>query len=140
MSDDTRPPPGDPAAVERLREEVTRLRLQIEGEVRTRRVVIVDEAGVGRIRLSSEGGTCRVALLDPDGFERAALEGDGSHGALRIAGRPDGVGPNRVDVFAIDPEDGQGVYVGAELVDAGNSVAGLTAVESRPPRIWIAQP
>lgn len=140
MSDDTRPSTSDPAAVDRLREEVTRLRLQIEDEVRTRRVVVVDETGVGRIRLSADEGACRVALLDSDGFERMTLDADPQHGALRIAGRSDGAGPSRVDVFAVDPEDEQGVYVGVELVDLGNSVAGFTAVESRPPRTWIAQP
>jgi hypothetical protein len=104
--------------------------------VRTRRVVIVDEAGVGRIRLSAEGRACHIAVLDPDGFERAALEGDESHGALRITGRSDGVGPSRVDMFAIDPEDEQGTYVGVELIDAGNSVAGFTVIELGQPRSW----
>ena len=136
MSDDTRPGTGDPAAVERLREEMASLRRQVEGEVRTRSVVIVDEAGTDRIRLSAEGAACRIVLVDGEGFERVMLGADHAHGALHIAGRPNGPGPNRVDVFALDPEDDGGVYVGTELVDAGTSVAGFTAMEGRRPRTW----
>jgi hypothetical protein len=142
MSDDTRPRPSDepvdPADIERLREEVARLRSQIEDEVRTRRIVVVDNAGVERIRLSTEGDGCGVRLLTVDGFERLTLESDPEHGAHHTSGRSDGTGPTRVDVFAVDPEDGAGAYVGVELIDAGNSVAGFTAVESRKPRTWTA--
>jgi len=138
MSDDTRPSRHDPAAVERLREEVASLRRQVEGEVRTRSVVIVDETGTDRIRLSAEGAACRIVLVDGEGFERLILDAHDAHGALRIAGRPNGPGPNRVDVFALDPEDDAGVYVGAELVDAGTSVAGFTAMEGRRPRTWTS--
>ncbi|HEU5152055.1 MAG TPA: hypothetical protein VFU19_16290 [Iamia sp.] len=136
MSDDTRPDGDDPADVEQLREEVASLRRQIEGEVRTRSVLIVDEDGADRVRLSADGDACRVVLVDTDGFERVSLEADGTQGALRIAGRANGPGPNRVDVFAIDPEDDAGIYVGVELVDAGTSVAGFTAMEGRRPRTW----
>lgn len=136
MSDDTRPDRDDPAGVEQLREEVARLRRQVEGEVRTRSVVIVDGAGADRVRLSADGDASRVVLVDADGFERVALEADGTQGALRIAGRASGLGSNRIDVFAIDPEDDAGAYVGTELVDAGTSVAGFTVMEGRRPRTW----
>jgi hypothetical protein len=149
MSDDTRADPSDQqpddhapvdrAAFERLREEVTDLRLQLEREVRTRRVVVADEVGTSRIRLSAEAGDCQVVLLDPDGFERLTLEGCPGHGALRLAGRAELSEPNRVDVFAVDPEDDQGVYVGVELVDAGTSVAGFTVIEGHRPRTWTAR-
>jgi hypothetical protein len=147
MNDDMRRRPHDvpethdplsPEAFARLQAEVGRLRRQIDGEVRTRRVVVVDDAGVERIRLSADDVSCRVALLAPDGFERLTLEDGEGLGALRIAGRSDGSGPSRVDLFAVDPEDEQGVYVGVELVDGGNSVAGFTTIESRPPRTWTA--
>ncbi|HMJ75483.1 MAG TPA: hypothetical protein VK507_05895 [Iamia sp.] len=150
MSDDKRLRPQDvpaeavePLSLEsfaRLQIEVTRLRRQIEGEMRTRGVVVVDRDGVERIRLSADEGGCRVALLAPDGFERLALEEGDGHGALHIAGRSERTDPTRVDVFAVDPEDEQGVYVGIELVDGGNSVAGFTTIESRAPRTWTARP
>lgn len=131
--------PVDPEAFARLQSEVTRLRLQIEDEVRTHRVVIVDETGVGRIRLSAAAGEhCRVVLLDEDGFERLHLTGRPDGGVLGIAGRPLGGEPTRIDVFASDPEDHAGAYVGVELVDSGNSVAGFTVLEGRPPRTWTA--
>lgn len=136
MSDHTRPDRGDPPDVEQLREEVASLRRQIEREVRTRSVVVVDGDGAERVRLSADGDACRVVLVNAEGFERVALDADGTQGALRIAGRSNGSGPNRVDVFAIDPEDGGGAYVGTELVDAGTSVAGFTAMEGRRPRTW----
>ncbi|HEX7134427.1 MAG TPA: hypothetical protein VF228_17775 [Iamia sp.] len=144
MSDDTRPLPGDepaaPTGIQQLREEVAHLRRQIGDGVRTRSVVVVDRDGVERIRLSADGTGCRVALLAPDGFERLALEEGEGHAALHIAGRSAGSNPARVDVFAIDPEDEQGVYIGIELIDAGDSVAGFTAIESQVPRTWTAGP
>lgn len=149
MSDDTRPRPSgdqpddhstvDPATFERLREEVTRLRLQIAAEVRTRRLVVADETGADRIRLSTEAGGCRIVLLDHDGFERLTLEGGPDQGTLRVTGRAEGTGPNRIDLFAVDPEDDEGVYVGVELVDAGTSVAGFTVIEGHRPRNWTAR-
>lgn len=149
MTDDTRPqpsgepadegPPLTPAAIDRLQEEVTRLRLQLADEIRTRRVLIVDDSGVGRIRLSTgEHGGYSVTLVDPDGFERAVLSGASNGGSLRIAARSHGDGAARVDLFALDPEDDAGSYVGLELIDAGTSVAGFTVVESRSPRTWSA--
>jgi hypothetical protein len=77
-----------------------------------------------------------LVLVDAEGFERIVLDADGTQGALRIAGRANGPGPNRVDVFAIDPEDDGGVYVGTELVDAGTSAAGFTVMEGQRPRTW----
>lgn len=136
MSDDTRPSTDDPTAVERLREEVTRLRHQVETEVRTRQIVVVDASGADRIRLTADDDVCRVVLIDRDGFERLGLEAADNHGVVRISGHTESDHPSRVDLFALDPEDDQGVYAGIELVDQGNSVAGFTVVESRPPRTW----
>ncbi|HYI61779.1 MAG TPA: hypothetical protein VEW93_08245 [Acidimicrobiales bacterium] len=136
MSDDTLPSTDDLAAVERLREDVARLRLEVETEVRTRRVVVMDASGADRIRLTADDDVCRVVLIDPNGFERLGFEAADAHGVVRIAGRTESDHPSQVDVFALDPEDDQGAYVGVELVDQGNSVAGFTVVESRPPRTW----
>lgn len=62
------------AALARLRDELARLRLQVEDEVRTRRVVIVDEEGVDRICLATRAdGGCSITLLDLDGFERSVM-------------------------------------------------------------------
>lgn len=47
----------------------------------------------------------------------------------------------RVDVFALAPEDldGDGAYIGVELIDRGNSVGGATVYEGRAPRFWRAE-
>lgn len=130
----------EPAAIARLRDELTRLRHQVEHEVRTRRIVIVDEEGGDRIRLAARAdGGCSITLLDAGGFERSVLSGGPDGGSLRLVARPLGEGPARIDVFAVDPEDDAGAYVGVELVDDGSSVAGLTVLESRPPRSWTLE-
>jgi GAF domain-containing protein len=44
-------------------------------------------------------------------------------------------------VFALEPEDldGDGAYIGVELIDRGNSVGGATVYEGRAPRFWRAE-
>lgn len=79
-------------------------------------------------------------LLDEDGFERLHLTGRPDSGIVGVAGRSSSGEPARVDVFATDPEDDAGAYVGVELVDSGNSVAGFTTIEGRPPRSWTRYP
>lgn len=131
--------------LERLERELTDLRLMVGSQVRTREVVVVDEAGVPRIRLSAADGgaegadptsSARVALLDPDGFERVSLSARPDIGVVSVAGRSTEGERSRIDVFALDPEDGEGVYVGVELVDRGNSVGGHTLYEGREPHTW----
>lgn len=157
MADDTRPRPGgvddteasgspvpdgesitvDAAMLSRLRREVTDLRLQIEEGVRTRQLIIVDDAGVARARITAEsGGDCGFVLLDEDGFERIHLVGKPNIGIINIAGRTQGDESTHVEMFALDPEDGDSTYVGVELVDRGNSVAGFAMHEGEPGHFW----
>lgn len=149
MSDDTRPPPGgvndgdrsrsDAEAITRLRAEVADLRLRIGDEVRTRRVVVVDEAGIGRVRITaSKDGESRIDLLDADGFERVGISGAPERGAVTITSRTGSDQPTRIEVFGLDPEDPDAAYVGVELIDRGTSVAGFVLYEGRPPRTWTA--
>jgi hypothetical protein len=120
VSDAIRPPtdperPVTAADLAAVRAEVDALRAEVRGEVRTGRIVVVDDAG----------------------FERIRMTADGQHGHLAITARRDADDhPTRVDVFAIDAEDDAGPYVGVELVDGGDSVAGFTVIEGRPPRWW----
>ncbi len=158
MSDPTRPPRSgvdDPTArldggsgvpeqatddpVSRLRAEVTDLRLRLEDEVRTHRVVVVDDAGIGRIRLATTSdGESRVTLLDADGFERVRIAGQLDRGVVTVACRPQHGEPTRVEVFALDPDSPDAAYTGVELIDRGDSVAGFVVYEGRPPRQWSA--
>ena len=129
----------DAAAFDRLQAEVTDLRSQLAEEVRSRRVVVVDETGIARIRLTADEGQCRIVLLDADGFARITLTTKPDTGTLTIATRPRSVDPTRVDVFALDAEEADpddAPAVGIELIDTGNSVAGLTLYEGREPTLW----
>ena len=158
MSDPTRPPRtgvDDPTArpdgesgvpehdaddaLSRLRAEVTDLRLRLEDEVRTHRVVVVDDAGISRIRLATTAeGESRVTLLDADGFERVRIGGQPDRGVVTIACRTQHDESTRVEVFALDPDAPDAAYTGVELIDRGNSVAGFVVYEGRPPRQWSA--
>jgi hypothetical protein len=129
----------DAAVFAQLRAEVADLRLQLGEEVRTRRVVVVDEAGAPRIRLTaSAGGDSQVALLDGDGFERVWITGNPDIGTMSVAARSRGGDPTQVDVFALDRDEDDGAYVGLELIDRGTSVAGFALYEGRQPRPWTA--
>lgn len=125
--------------VARLRAEVVDLRLRLEAEVRTRRVVIIDDRGAPRIRLTATAdGDSQVALLDADGFERMQLTGRPDGGSVSVAARPSGDDLTHVEVFALDADEGDGPYVGVELIDRGASVAGFALYEGRAPRTWTA--
>jgi hypothetical protein len=131
----------DAAVLSRLRAEVADLRLQMGEEVRTRRIVLVDDTGVGRLRLDvTSDGYSRITLLDGDGFERIGLTGRPDLGVLTIAGRSLSGEPTRVEVFAHDPRDGDGVQIGVHLVDGGNGVAGFDLFEGRSPAFWPRPP
>jgi hypothetical protein len=129
--------PVDPVAFERLQQEVTKLRLQIGDEVRTGRLVVVDDAGIARARITAEsGGDCRFVLLDEDGFERISLKSLDEVGAIEVAGRSRSGEPTRAAVVAHDPTDGDGCVVGLYLMDRGNEVAGFHVFEERQADVW----
>lgn len=128
---------GGPAALERLRAEVDGLRSQIEEMVVTRQLVVVDDAGVDRARITTDSeGECRLVMLDDDGFERVQLTANHHIGTVALAGRAGSGVPTRVEMFALDCDEGDGAYVGVELVDEGNSVAGFVLYEGRRARTW----
>lgn len=127
----------DPAAFARLEMEVTRLRLQMAESVRTRGLVIVDQAGVARARLgAAPDGGCRLVLLDEYGFERIGLMAGPGIGVLDLAGRNGTEHPTRVRLYAHDPVDGDGCAIGLHLVVQGNAAAGLEVVEGRSTHVW----
>ncbi len=126
----------DAGAFLALQQEVRDVRSLLRDEVRTRRVVLVDERGVGRIRMAAEGDICRIVLADRDGFERIALAAQPDIGNIVVSARGEG-GPTRVDLFALDAEDRHDDPVaGVELVDGGNSVGGFTVYAGRDASLW----
>jgi hypothetical protein len=133
----TAKPCVDPVAFERLQREVTDLRLQIGDEVRTGRLVVVDEAGIARARITAKsGGDCRLVLLDEDGFERISLRGLDEVGAIEVAARSRSGEPTRAEVVAHDPSGEDGCMVGLYLFDRGNAVAGFHVFEERQADVW----
>ncbi|HYI62327.1 MAG TPA: hypothetical protein VEW93_11055 [Acidimicrobiales bacterium] len=127
---------SDAEAVARLRAEVTDLRLQLADEVRTRRVVVVDETGFGRVRISSNAGESRVDLLGADGFPQIRIAGVPGRGTVTLSSPSADGGTTQVEVFALDGDETDPPYVGVELIDQGDSVAGFVLYEGRPPRTW----
>lgn len=134
-----RQPGPDDDALSRLRAEIADLSLRLETEVRTGRVVIVDEGGTARIRLtaSTDGGS-QIVLLDADGFERVRIAGEPDRGIVSVACRPSGADTTQVDIFGLDADETDAAYTGVELVDRGNSVAGFALYEGRVPLAWTA--
>ncbi|HEX7134792.1 MAG TPA: hypothetical protein VF228_19620 [Iamia sp.] len=125
----------DAAEFVALRQAVSDLRLLLQGEVRTRRLVVVDEAGIGRIRMTADGDACRLVMADPDGFERIVLTAQPDIGTVVVSAR--GELPTRVDVFALDAEDRDDVpMAGLELIDHGDSVGGFTVHAGREAGLW----
>lgn len=105
-------------------------------ELRTRRLVVTDEDGVGRICLAADGDLCTIRMLDRDGFERIALAVRPDTGAVVVSALTQGQ-PTRVDVFALDAEGSDDVpTVGLELIDAGNSTGGVTVRAGSRARVW----
>ncbi|HYI62262.1 MAG TPA: hypothetical protein VEW93_10720 [Acidimicrobiales bacterium] len=92
---------------------------------------------MARARITAEsGGDCGFVLLDEDGFERIHLVSKPNIGLINIAGRPPGDEVTQVEMFALDAEDSDSIYIGVELVDRGNSIAGFAMHEGEPGRFW----
>jgi len=131
--------------VARLRADLDALRAALAEEVTTRRVVVIDPAGGERIRLAAAADAeAAVTVCDPDGHARATLAASGPEGHLRIRARavsePDDE-PTLVDLFALDAEDAEDhPYVGLELIDRGDSVAGFSHYRSPRPHPWWSHP
>lgn len=105
MAPDHDPAPGDPTGdpgddLARLRAEVAALRAQLATEVRTRRVVVVDAGGRPRVVLSADPGVGSVRLDDAGGTAS-------------------------VELYAVDPLEGDGPEVGVVLVVDGDVVRSL---------------
>ncbi len=146
MSDDTQAPLGPGSEGGAASDDgrgrgrpVASTRESVGDEVRTRSVVVVDEAGVGRVSIgasASDGGV--ISFLDGDGFWRIHITASVERGAVSIATRAPNGEPTRVDVFGLDPDGPDAAYVGVEVIDRGTSVAGIALQEGRAPQVWTA--
>jgi hypothetical protein len=105
--------------------------------IRSRSLVIVDEAGIARARLGvMADGACRFVLLDDDGFERIGFTAGHDVGTIDLAPRTRFDHGTRVRLYAHDPADGAEYAVGVHLVVRGDTVAGFEVLEGQPPRVW----
>lgn len=102
------------ATVVEVRARLRRLHGQLDHEVRTRRVVIVEH----------------------DGFERAVLEAERSFGALTVRARSASPGTVAVELFAADARDGEPAHLGIALLDAGDVVAAVDVLAGREAMVW----
>ena len=142
--DDLTSPFSDPgscpcsADLARLRADHEALRAALAEGVRTRRVTVGDAEGRDRIVLTAGAGGPEIVLAEDDGHARVRLSAQGEHGHVVVSGRtPDG--PTGADLFALDAEDDDDrPYTGLELVDQGDSVAGLVVSEGARPHLWWA--
>lgn len=111
--------------------------VEVVDSIRTRALVIVDEAGIARARLGvMADGACRFALLDDDGFERIGLTAGHEVGTIDLAPRTRFDHGTRVRLYAHDPAGGTEYAVGFHLVVRGDTVAGFEVVEGHPPDVW----
>jgi hypothetical protein len=87
--------------------------------------------------LRRELRTRRIVVVEDDGFERVVVSTRGGFGYVAVCGR-DGVGgATCVELFANDPVDVDGAHVGMAVSDHGDVVAALDALEGHRPRLWI---
>ncbi|MGQ0804125.1 MAG: hypothetical protein ACT4PI_09715 [Actinomycetota bacterium] len=103
------------ATVERLRTELAELRTALTTEVRTHRIVLVED----------------------DGFERLVLETGERFGRVMLSGRPGRGRAASVELFTNDPVDDHGAHVGVALTDDENVVAVFEVVERHRPTLWL---
>lgn len=145
MSDDWKPPIVEPVGFERL---------EIDGDVRISRLVVVDDARVARARIAADsGGHCSPVLLHEDRerrsvpspdpspgrsprFERISPRALDQVGAIEVAARARNGRASRVELVAHDPAGGDGCVVGLHLFDRGDEVAGFHVFEERQADAW----
>jgi hypothetical protein len=122
---------GQPPASEDV--EYARMLRELEGRVRA----LEGEVASFRAAVASEVRTSRVLVVDDDGFERIVLGVADQFGHITVYGRSVGDGSACAELFANDPSGGDGAEVGFTLTDGGDVVAALNVFEQRPPRLWI---
>jgi hypothetical protein len=122
-SDDDGPPQGGytvrdwlgelDVELDELRAQVALLRSGLREEVRTRRLVVVED----------------------DGFPRVVAEAQGLYGGVEVRSRAGERPAVASGLFVVDAGDGDPANAGAQLSDAGDVVALLDVSGGRSPRL-----
>jgi hypothetical protein len=97
-----------------------------------------DELQALRDALGRELRTRRIVVVEDDGFERVLVTTRGTFGFVAVRGRDGEGGATCVELFASDPIDGDGANVGVSLSDRGDVVAALDVLERHRARLWVA--
>ena len=103
------------AAVDLLHQELAALRRDLSDEVRTGRLVVVEE----------------------DGFERVLVDAHGMYGGVEVRSRTASGGAVAAALTALDAGDGDPANVAVSLTDRGDVVASFDVTATRRPRLWI---
>ncbi len=70
--------------------------------------------------LGHEVRTRRVVVVEDDGFERVILASGGRHGEVTVAARNPGVGTTAAELYAHDAVEGDGPHAGVALIEDGD--------------------
>jgi hypothetical protein len=90
--------------------------------------------------MHSEVRTRRLVVVEEDGFERIIAAGRGDVGDIAVYGRPWATGRTCIGLSALDPMDGDGVHVALSMVDEGDIVAALELAQPGVPTFWTDEP
>ena len=101
--------------VRSLRDELSGLRDDLAREVRTRRIVVVEE----------------------DDFERCTISTSGTLGVITLAARCAPGLSTAMDLYVEDASEGDGPSVALALWDEGDAVASFGLVSPHEPELWI---
>ncbi len=77
----------------------------------------------------------RLSICDDRGIERAAIEITDRSTVFRL--RTTEPGPNCVEMFAHDSDDGEGPHVGVAVTRAGEVIGEFGFVGDAVPRLWL---
>ncbi len=81
--------------------------------------------------LSDEVKTRRLVVVEDDGFERVVLAAAGRHGEVMVAARNPGGGTTAAELYAHDAMEGDGAHAGVAVVSGGDIAAVIEAMVGR---------
>ena len=88
-------------------------------------------------RTATELRTRRLVVIEDDGFERVVIDALGSHGEVTVTARGGSSGSTAVDLFAHDASEGDGASAGLALVERGSVVGSFAAMAGTAPLLSV---
>jgi hypothetical protein len=81
--------------------------------------------------LGDEVKTRRLVVVEDDGFERVILAAAGHHGEVMVAARNPGGGTTAAELYAHDAAEGDGSHAGVAVINNGDIAAVIEAMVGR---------